>query len=540
MQTNRIRRALSFVLAGAMVICLSAAAAVPAKVYADEAESGGKYVSEVYIAYAKTEDKAKAWLEKNGWEPVKGDFNAGKASFFDNNKIQDQNVAAVMGIHRTDDKKEAITDMAVMNMKGGYSLPDYESLVKEKKSEIKEFVNNFMVVIEEYRANKNGEGSEFGKQRAELAFEILNKFTDGGENEPYPLNDTGLPLGELFLQKTSQEGNKNGGDLEKMILESSAPAMTMVELLLAFSADPGKDSWIERAGGLTGDELADNLVKYAPEAEGQDVAPSSVAQYLGQKYGDAAAVLAAQWGDIHDQMVWYEAYCEENGLWQEDGEEADAFDERINAYFEEMKKSDSKAAEDDKSKFSKYGTIYDSLYDFAYEGDWGESLGDFFNPSDEAYCYPKDEAFLPMAAALSDGQRAALDFLSLQALLMIGFANEEGFKDALPDVEEILGDQTETSIYLGVNRAAFRGGVALTSEALMEQNAGRGNAYDRIWDNTGIVAITSYCAAAVGAVTFVAGAVMAAKGWEYAERGTFRWWTLKGEMEVAEKAANNG
>ena len=135
MKINRIKRVLSLVLAGAMVICLLATSGVPAAVYAEDSE-GGKYVSDVYIAYGKTEKKATEWLQKNGWEPIKGDFNAGKASFFDDNKVQDQNVAAVMGIKRTDDKEQAITDMAVMNMKSGYSLPEYEKLIDEKKTDV--------------------------------------------------------------------------------------------------------------------------------------------------------------------------------------------------------------------------------------------------------------------------------------------------------------------------------------------------------------------------------------------------------------------
>ena len=134
-------RAIASVLSAVMTVSLVAAAA-PSAAFAEEAE-GGKYVSDVFIAYGKNEDKAAKWLTDNGWEPVKGDFNAGKASFFDNNKIQDQNVAAVMGIKRTDDKDDAITDMAVMNMKGGYSIADYDSLVKEKKNQINEFLNAF-------------------------------------------------------------------------------------------------------------------------------------------------------------------------------------------------------------------------------------------------------------------------------------------------------------------------------------------------------------------------------------------------------------
>ena len=117
-----------------------------------------------------------------------------------------------------------------------------------------------------------------------------------------------------------------------------------------------------------------------------------------------------------------------------------------------------------------------------------------------------------MAAALSDGQRAGLDFLSLQTLLIIGLGSEEGLDYVAPDLKDILGDEKQVmDVYTGVNRGAFRSGVALTSEALMEQNAGKGQAYDRIWDNTGIVAITSYAAGALGAITLATGAFFSIK-----------------------------
>lgn len=84
------------------------------------------YVGEVFIAYGDTEDEAKQWLRDNGWEPVNGDFNAGKTS------NANKDVAAVMGIKRTSDPNNAVTDMAVMQMSGGYAFDDYEKLVKEK------------------------------------------------------------------------------------------------------------------------------------------------------------------------------------------------------------------------------------------------------------------------------------------------------------------------------------------------------------------------------------------------------------------------
>ncbi len=511
MKNGWFKKVLAAVLTGALVICLSAAAGSPAFVYADETEDSngpgeGNYVREVFIAYGNTEDEATKWLTDNGWEPVKGDFNAGKASFFDNNKLKDQNVAAVMGIKRTDDENDAITDMAVMNMTGGYSFADYEALLKQKKAEINEFINNFMVTIKEYRANYNNKGSEFGKKRADLAYELLNKFYDGDPEDRYAVNDTGENLGDLLLAETMQEGNDSGADLQQIILESSGPAMLAVDTLLALGADTGEETWVSRASALTGEDMAENLALYVPEAAGQDVAPSAVTQFLNQKYGDTASVLADQWTNIHDEMLWYEAYNEENGLWQEQDEDSEAYTARIEQYFEDLNKQDKDKYDEDCQRYNTVAIIYNRLYEVPYEGDWGETMADFFNPP-EGGEYVDAEYFLPIAAALSDGQRAGLDFLSLQTLLILGLGSEEGLDYIKPDLKDVLGDEEqEMNVYTGVNRGAFRSGVALTSEALMEQNAGKGQAYDKIWDNEGIVAITSYAAGALGFVMLGVGA----------------------------------
>ncbi len=496
----------AILLAAAMTLGLTAANA-PAAVYAEEEESG-KYVQDVFIAYDKTEKKAVERLKKAGWEPVEGDFNAGKASWYDNNDLAKDNVAAVMGIRRTNDKKDAITDMAVMNMKGGYSIPEYEKLINEKKTEIKELINNFKVVIEEYRANRKKTDNSYGKERADLSHMMLNKFYDGDPDDPVAVHDTGLHLGDLFDEKSMQEGNENGVDLEQILLESSGPAILVMETYLAFGADDGEETWLERASKLTGDELSENLPKYAPEAEGRDVTASEAVQYLNENYGDAASDLADQWDSIHDEMLWFEDYSEENDLWPHDDEDNDAYLERLNSFFESLYNEEKGTGEADLNKFMSTMAVYYNLYEIPYEGDWGESLGDFFNPADDEWYNPEPDYFLPLAAGLSEGQRASMDFLSLHSLLMIGFGNMDALKYALPDIKELFGDKTEFSIYTGVNREAFRTGVAITNEALMEQNAGKGQAFDKIWDNSGIVAITSYVAAAVGAVTMVSGVVM--------------------------------
>ncbi len=511
MKSILMKKITAVVLAGSMVMCLLAAAAVPMVVCAEETE-GGKYVRDVFIAYGKTEDEATKWLTDNGWEPVKGDFNAGKASFFDDNKLKDQNVAAVMGIKRTNDKDDAVTDMAVMNMKGGYSLPDYEQLLKDKKAQIDEMINGFMPVINEFRANRGGEGSSFGQKRADLAYDLLNRFYDGNPEDPVAVNDTGMKLGDFFLAATRQEGDENGGDLQQLILESSGPAMLAVESALVMACDTGEETWLDRASGLTGDELSDNLTKYVPEAEGQDVAPSAVAQFLNQHYGDTAAQLAEQWTDVHDDIIWYESYNEEHDLWQDNSESNDDYLARIDQYFNDLKKSDEDAYGEEYDKYVRITTLYNGLYQVAYEGSWGETLADFFNPAEDDAFSSDTDNYLPLAAALSDGQRVGLDYLSLEMMLIIGLGTEKGLDQIVSEIKKIFKDNEQMDIYTGVNREAFRGGVALTSETLMDQNAGRGQAYDKIWDNTGIVAITSYCSAFVGLVTMGVGAYMMKTG----------------------------
>ena len=502
-----LRSVLSIVLTAALLLSYMTGLA-----YASGTENTGKYVQDVFIAYGKTEAEAKAWLEANGWEPIQGDSDlcAGKNSTFDDP------VAAVMGIKRTNDAKNAITDLAVMNMTGGYSCPAYEKLLEKKQAEIDEFINSYMPVIEEYRTNYAGGGSELGKKRAELACEILNRFYDGDPKEPYAAADTGLKLGDLLLADTKQEGGGKGSlDLQQLMLEASTPLLTVVEQMLALATDPGEETWLERLSLLSGNDLAKNLGKYVPEAEGQNISASAAKNFLRQYYGDASRIIAAQWTDIHEEMVWYEKYCDDSGLWDEEGETEEAYQARLDAYFNALKQSDEAQYDKDYNRFLTATIVYNLLYESPYKGEWGDTLGDFFNPYNEKDYGLDADNFLTFAAAMSPGQRVALDMVSLRSLLLIGGADGAGFEEAQPDLDELFGTELEMSVYTGVNRAIFRGGVALTNEAEMDQNSGKGRAYDELYDNAGIWAITSYAAAIVGVPLFVAGCTMYVKGLKF-------------------------
>ena len=468
-----------------------------------KADGGGKYVSDVYFAYAKTEEEAVQWLADNGWEPISGsnDFNAGKESSFDSA------MAVAMGIKRTDNASEAITDMAVMNMKGGYSFPDYEALVQEKKTQIDEFINSFLPAIREYRANYNGEGSAVGKARADFAYTALNHFIDGDPNERYAANDTGMPLGDLLLQPLRQEGNEAGGDLQQILLESSGAAVLTIETLLGLAADTGNDTWVTRLSELSGDQLLENLEKYVPEAAGQNVSASVADQYLMQYFGDAARILADQWPDIHERLTWYEDYNNQNDLWMKDGETAEAYTERAESHFETLMKDQPETYDEIYQKYYSCYSLYNAMADVNYAGDWGETLCDFFNPGNNADYTGNVEAFLPFAAVLSEGQRASLSFLPLNTLLTAGLSSEEGITKVFNDSVNIWNSTEPLSVYSGINRGIFRGGVALTNEALMEKNQGH-DPFADIIELRGVVNITCTAAVIVGLTAMCIGGTL--------------------------------
>ena len=107
----------------ALVLTLTIIMLLPLQTAA-AAENNGKYVSEVYVAYGKDADEAKKTLSDKGFTPVEGNLNDGGKTY------------AMMGYKTTDDIRESITDLAVMNMRGDYSVEDYKKLLKGQKATI--------------------------------------------------------------------------------------------------------------------------------------------------------------------------------------------------------------------------------------------------------------------------------------------------------------------------------------------------------------------------------------------------------------------
>ena len=425
----------------ALVLTLTMIALVPLNTAA--AANNGKYVSEVYVAYGKDADEAKKTLSDKGFTPVEGNLNDGGKTY------------AMMGYKTTDDIRESITDLAVMNMRGDYSVEDYKKLLKGQKTEIAEFLTEFMAVIREYRANLKA-----GKAKATYVHDLLNNYTE---------DDTGMKMGDLLNSETLQDkvgvsesieadNPENLPNLITILMQGNAQVIKSVETLLSMATDTADNSWIDRFAESDYDTLLDKIEEERPELNTE----TKRAQYLDNLYGDDAGALGLAVIDLRNRLTDYEA----SELHIDTATEED-----IKNTFGDIEK-DAEALVNYNNWLS-IGLIYEGLKN--YEGGnfaKGELL-DFFTEEND----PEDtEIFIPMVAALSDGQRVGLPFVSLTQLLKFAFTSDEGWKESADEIKKEFEGLEDVSVYQNIDRDLYKedGSVAMTDSAQRAENTQTG------------------------------------------------------------------
>ena len=281
----------------ALMLAFVLAVIMPIQVFAD---SKAEYISEVKIGYGEKADTAKEAL--NGYEilsdekgnPVDLNQNAGGGIGSKGERV------VYLGYKTTTQTSEAITDLALMNMKGGYSVQDYEALMEtQMKSQIIPFVENFQVVLDEYRKNYSSDNAD-NKQRAEYIHDALNKFTDddcnGAGLGDLLLNKTKFEMGETAYNKLSDKKKNEHADILTIIAQSNGKATLMMENLLTRAADTNDDSWLDRL----------IVTEYESLLEDTELAPTKAKKELAKFYDDDANKLLDSWDEIRDSLLDYD------------------------------------------------------------------------------------------------------------------------------------------------------------------------------------------------------------------------------------------
>ena len=141
---------------------------LPLAVFAEEikgenstaGETQEVYIKSVKLAQAKTEEEAKEALEEEGYIFLEGNLNAGT----DADGIW-------LGYTITSDPSEAIYDMKLMNMKGGYTLTSLKDALAAQESAFAEMANDLSYLIDEFVT-----AYEEGSVPAAKAYKALNFF----------------------------------------------------------------------------------------------------------------------------------------------------------------------------------------------------------------------------------------------------------------------------------------------------------------------------------------------------------------------------
>ncbi len=414
----------------AMLLAIVMAISSPVNAFA----AGPKYIEEVRLSYGDTAEEAKSWLIENGYTVLDHDLNDGTGKQY-----------VYLGYRTTNDKNKAITDMAIMDMKGGYSFGEYENMLKRKESEIKSTLHYFQTTVKEFAENyKKGDAS------AVSAVELMNRFYE---------DDSGLRLGN-FLTTYVDDADR----LTKLFMQSNSSVISFMFYLLAL-------------GCTDSSETGNWLYKFS-QADPYDY-------YDPVDYDETARSLFVHWDDLRDQLLGYDHAVE---IIETYGG-AEEFAE--NATLEEI------------SSTTEILTLHDILDSFEYDG---ESMLEFFLRDPDEIDISE---LYPLASVMTVGQTECARYIGLKELVKLAVSTKETleqYEDAFKSLTSLTGSTGAYSVYTGIDRSLFEGGVALTNDALRESASNADNS----WISGNIDKDVEMAFHIIAGSTFLAGGVLAA------------------------------
>ena len=439
------KRITAFCLTLTLAFMLPAGTLAGSESQAATAGSGDTYIAEVKLFVKKqgTLKDAKNWCENQNetWRVLDGDLNAGASGAFS----KDTNV--FFCYRTTGNPDEAITDLAVMNEKGNYSEGEYKYLLKEQRDQYIDMVNNMKGMLTEYRKN-----FENKVPVAVKAHDFLNMYID---------DDSDQLLGDLLIKADDDK-------LTDVLLQANGLVILTIQQQLASACDSAKTTWLDRMAKLGS---YDGL----KAAFSKNVGNGSVVKTIDNQYREKAKIILDCWDDVHKKIAHFGGYLTDIGM-------ENATEEQFKELIENMSLDNGTYVD-----FEQYLALL-TLADYSYDG---KTLLDFFSQTKEQIQAKGLEVLYPLAASLTNGQICALEesvglFTLVQDALGANAYNDyekgmnkavmkrvsdsvrTGVKDTVKSVNQMIekvGNTQKISIYEGVDREVYGGGVAVTTEA---------------------------------------------------------------------------
>ena len=353
------------------------------------------YLSDLKMAEADNAEDAKKLLTDEGFTILDKNLNPGGAK------------AVYLGYKKSTNVDDAITDVRVMNMNGGFNISDYNSIVDEALQTYSKEVNSLRIAAKEFAENYKA-----GKKEAVNAYRQLNYYyVELKEGEK-------TYMGDYMLNFPAD--NKDFADI---LLKGNTNILDNIRILLSMGVADGGDL-IERIKAATADEGV----------------------YGNHEYFDAAKEMAGKIQQLKKML-----------------DEARNEIDEINADTE-MTEEEKKLALVMPEYIMTLVLSFDVVLKSIPCGDTNYSEY-FETTTDVDY-----NLLYPFVDAMTEGQRAMATAGQIHSVLVYNAVemSDEELESELAELEENLEPM---SVYFGTDMTLLDGAIGVTSDALREEAA---------------------------------------------------------------------
>ena len=406
----------------ALSIILSTVIAVSATGVQEE------YLSDIRLIYAETYDEAKLILSD---------------SFLEGYKVLNQNlnedsgeIGVWLAYQTSTNVNDAITDVAVMQMKGGYKAANYQSMIEQNREEYLAMGEIYLDAVDYFV-----EAYDAGDFLADAAYRQLNLYCG---IDKYPDER----LGDLFVDCVLKKF-----DFATLFFEGNSNTLANIRSLLAMGVSYNED-------GMHYLERVDAIVSEMGEGEGEEAFENVSVEMAVTGNSNLTAISKM----IVPNILVFRSMFEE-----------------LAAYEAELDYED-----DEVTELELHYAEHKALAEMMREVDYlnGQTLYDFcigysFDASDLTPIYP-------LAAALNAGQVAMTNLACYYDVVRYSMTEypEALMDEKISEFEEEYG-QFPINVYAGVDRRVYEETFALTSDAYRESAYGEDNALeDQLFGNS--------------------------------------------------------
>ena len=394
-----MKKVFNGMIAAILAIAAICTLAVPAFAAEDE-----EYISELRLVYAEDYEEAKEII-------AEGEFKEYKV-LNENLNADSGEIGVWLAYKTTTNIEEAITDLAVMQMNGGYSEGNYQEMLKQSYDEYVAMGQIYLDAI-----NYFVEAYDAGDYLADAAFRQLNFYNIVSKGIPEDEIPTfeGERLGDIFYEGIDEY------ELATIFFQGNSYVLDNVRSLLAMGVSYNEDgkTYLDKVGDAAA-EMKDDPTAYADED--LDALASLIAPSIGV------------YADMFKELVTVE-----DELNYKDEDYTDLEYQYLEYYsIAEMMR---------RVNYLDGKTLYQFCMDYVLD--------------EEDY-----SALYPLAYALNEGQQAmtkVFHYYDVVRYSVSGYS-EEALDQAISSMEEEYSE-TPFNVYEGVDRTIYYGTFALTSAA---------------------------------------------------------------------------